>query len=143
MKTYIAIDPGVGTGVGSFYPSTGVFHSEEMFDLQDVASWVRSFGRTDHVVRITEKFIISSRTVKTKVYYESLYFNGWLSIEYAGRIEQTAAQAKGYADDAMLHHFGWYLKTKDGHANDAARHLLYRMSKDRVPWMLDRLKGYL
>lgn len=139
---YMAIDPGVGTGVAVY--QEGTFHSWESFDLSEVAEDVRSFvGRTECEL-VTEKFIISQRTVQGKVYYESLYFNGWLSIEYPHRHEQTAAQAKGFVSDAMLRHLGWYVRSKDGHANDAARHLVYRAVKhNRERHLLTQLEEFL
>ncbi len=140
---YIAIDPGVVTGVvcwGTDFPDTLEWH--ELDDLRDVARWVRA--RTafrDDVTIVTEKFQISARTIRGKVFYDSLYFNGWLSIEFPDRIEQTPAQAKGFATDKVLKHLGWFNRTKDGHANDAARHLVYRLVKDREPHVIEALKG--
>lgn len=144
---YLAIDPGLVSGVvrwNSEKPDR--FESHELDTLAETAKFVNMSRYDMHTRRgltvVTEKFIISARTIKTKVYYESLYFNGWLSIEYPDRIEQTAAQAKGFATDAKLKHMGWYTPSKDGHANDAARHLMYRAVKDRVPYVIDRLKEY-
>lgn len=136
---YIAIDPGVGTGLATLIQ--GTFRSWELFDLSEVAWAVNDVKRRrPNVVIITEKFIISKRTITTKVYYESLYFNGWLSIEYPGRIEQTAAQGKSFSTDDKLKHLGWYTPTKDGHANDAARHLLYRAVKNHEPHVMTKLE---
>ena len=137
----MAIDPGVGTGVATY--ALGVFHSWESFDLQEVAEDVRTFWNGSTTELVTEHFQISMRTVKGKIFYESLYFNGWLSIEYPSRIEQTAAQAKGLVSDAMLRHLGWYTRTKDGHANDAARHLAYRAVRLRERSVIQALEDFL
>jgi hypothetical protein len=88
-------------------------------------------------------FSISMRTLQGKVFYESLYFNGWISIEYPETIFQTASQAKDLVTDAMLHHLGWYKKTKDGHANDAARHLVHRAIRNRERWMLQQIGEFI
>ena len=138
---YLAIDPGVVSGVAVYH--AGGLYTDELADIGETAAFVDrvvSDAYPQRVTIVTEKFIISARTIKTKVKYESLYFNGWLSIEYPDSLEQTAAQAKKFATDDKLKHLGWFTPTKDGHANDAARHLLYRATKDRVPWVIEKLQ---
>ncbi len=142
MTVYLAIDPGVGTGIAWWDPFENDWWSHETDDLQEVARCVRDVYDPRNTLLITEKFIISQRTIRGKVYYESLYFNGWLSIEYPDRIEQTAAQAKGLITDDVLKHFGWFTRTKDGHANDASRHLLYRALKNREPYAVTKMAEY-
>lgn len=144
-KPYISIDPGVGTGVSVWLPSTG-FNTWESYSLQDVADDVRDFKEDwpDGII-VTEKFTISSATTKGKVFYESVYFNGWLSIEYPERIEQTAQQGgikSGRVKPAIkrqLVHLGWQRNTKDGHSDSASAHLLYRAVKNRDKLLIARL----
>ena len=139
---YAGIDPGVVSGVAAYFTQTGHFESEELPTLGAVADWVRSWDNSSPII-ITEKFVISGRTIKTAVQYESLYMNGWLSIEYPQSMEQTAAQAKAFATNDKLKALGWYNPTKDGHANDAARHILYRAARNRDERVVKALKEML
>ena len=141
---YVAVDPGVVSGVAVWSSDAhlGSVALYEIGTLEETASLVRSHHRNHTVSLICERFLISARTIKTKVYYDSVWFEGWCVIEYPHVHQQTAAQAKGFATDALLKHLGWYDKTKDGHSNDAARHLLYRAVKDRNPTILEALEDY-
>ena len=144
---YVAVDPGLVSGIAYFNTHTEHFSTAESGAMDWVCDEVRMWaGRQPALAKdttlIVERFLISERTIKTKVYYDSIHFEGWIRLEYPDTYAQTAAQAKGFATDSKLKHLGWYTKTKDGHANDAARHLLYRAVKDRVPYVIDRLKEY-
>ncbi len=140
---YLAIDPGVVTGVAIWTPDMDL-KTRECDHLQEVIGLVKfEMGKIEPCLPIVERFLISERTLKTKIYYESIHFEGWITLEYPGTVQQTPAQAKGFATDEMLKHMGWYTKTEDGHANDAARHLLYRAVKNREPYVIDRLKEFL
>lgn len=48
----------------------------------------------------------------------------WISEQCGAIFElQSRGEAKKVMTDATLRRLGWFKKTKDGHANDAARHL--------------------
>lgn len=48
----------------------------------------------------------------------------WIASQYEATFGlQPRAEAKKVMTDATLRNLGWYRKTKDGHANDAARHI--------------------
>jgi len=48
----------------------------------------------------------------------------WISSQYDATFGlQPRGEAKKVMTDATLRRLGWYKKTKDGHANDAARHI--------------------
>ena len=52
----------------------------------------------------------------------------WTCLKYHHEFElQTPAQAKAFSTNEKLKRIGWYSPTKDGHANDAVRHLLLAM----------------
>ncbi len=140
---YLAIDPGVVSGIAWFDPKEGDFWSDELGVLDDVRRCVLDVATDDTVLVVCERFIISARTIQTKIYYDSIWFEGWLRLECPAAVFQTPAQAKKFATDAKLRHLGWYTRTKDGHANDAARHLLVRAAQNREPWVLERLKEML
>lgn len=147
MTVYIAVDPGVVTGLVLWSDQCDLeeVYMHEIEGIKPAADlikrWAMSISRR---TILTEKFTISQRTIKGAVKYESLYLNGWLAIEYGDDVtEQTPAQAKGLVSDEMLHHLGWWHKEGAGHANDAARHLIYRLVKDRNPLVIDALKKFV
>ena len=125
----IAIDPGKVSGLALWderHPLTIHSHEETPISTVDyVASACNIF--TDVTV-VTEKFTISERTIKTALSLDALDINGWLTIE-SPRMGfdlhfQMPSQAKAFSTDEKLKALDWYERTKDGHANDAARHLL-------------------
>lgn len=79
---------------------------------------------------VCESFTIAAHTAKKTRQYWSLESIGairWACMKAGVSFTlQSPADAKGFATDAKLKALGWYTPTKDGHANDAARHLLKR-----------------
>jgi len=77
---------------------------------------------------VCENFVISQRTIKMAQDHNALRLIGWLDIwcdEYSVPFTlRTAAAAKSFATDDKLKVLDWYNRTPDGHANDAARHML-------------------
>lgn len=124
--TLYGVDPGKNTGIAWLTPS-GHFESIELghFEALDwlVANLV---PHTDTVY--CEDFIITARTAKLTHQPWSLKAIGVL--EWHCRRKQipfflnTASKAKKFSTDDKLRKLGWHRPTKDGHANDAARHLL-------------------
>ena len=121
----LSIDPGKATGVATYDADHGGFDSYEIEGRYALAGHV-SDNSWDEVV--CEDFVISQRTIKTTPQKDPLRIIGWLDIwcEELGVpfTLQTAGQAKSFATDAKLKHVGWFTKEGEGHANDAARHLL-------------------
>jgi hypothetical protein len=83
-----------------------------------------------------ENFVISQRTIKTAQDHNALRLIGWLdlfcdkhNIDFKLR---TAASAKSFATDDKLKILDWYTSTKDGHANDASRHMILQI-RDSYP----------
>lgn len=127
----IAIDPGKVTGLVLWEPRTPLkCYAHEIDSPVDVAEWVEGalYHSDDDVTVVTEKFTISQRTIKTALSLDALDINGWLTIESQRKpfdlVFQMPSQAKSFATDEKLKALDWYGRTKDGHANDAARHLL-------------------
>ena len=78
-----------------------------------------------------ENFVISQRTIKTAQDHNALRLIGWLDlfcekhdVEFYLR---TASSAKSFASDEKLKVLDWYTPTKDGHANDASRHMILQI----------------
>ena len=121
----LSIDPGKATGVATYDADHGGFDSYEIEGRYALAGHV-SDNSWDEVV--CEDFVISQRTIKTTPQKDPLRIIGWLDMDMEARATpftlQTAGQAKSFATDAKLKHVGWFTKEGEGHANDAARHLL-------------------
>ncbi len=147
MTIHIGIDAGVASGFALLKPGDLVPELAEYPDINDlVADMSTRIMKGTPLVIYYEKFIISSRTVKTKVEYDTLLFNGWLHHEgrrypYIKTEGFTPAQAKGFATDTKLKKLDWYAPSKDGHQNDAARVLLYGLTKERDARVIDGLRG--
>lgn len=129
----IAIDPGKMSGLAAYHDEQ--FRAYEMNPLDTIeyvdSAWSQTGGDIEVVA---ESFVISERTIKTAPQRDALDILGWLTIESQRRgfefTMQTPAQAKKFATDDKLKALDWYERTKDGHANDAARHLLVYLMRD-------------
>lgn len=55
-------------------------------------------------------------------------------------IEQSPAEAKGFATDAKLKRIGWYVKGPD-HQNDARRHVLTHLADQKLIDLIQLLRG--
>ena len=124
----IAVDPGKVSGVALWHPDIPVqIKADELLPLEVLGLVCQLDDKYDTTV-VTEKFTISERTIKTALSLDALDINGWLTLESQRKnfelVMQTPAQAKAFATDDKLKALDWYERTKDGHANDAARHLL-------------------
>lgn len=142
---YFALDPGPLCGMALWNTDTNTFESYEI-PYKEVPEAVRVSMPVGRL--ITEMFSISSRTLRGKVYYESLYINGWLDLTYGDELywsmpaiakAETEVPSKGGRSSRHLKALGWYLNTKNGHANDAAAHIMHFAKTDRNPWVLERL----
>ncbi len=131
----LAIDPGKMSGVAIWHPDRPyAITSYELTPLNVVYLVLRNLERYEDCTVVTEKFTISERTLKTALSLDALDINGWLTLESQRQgfelVVQTPAQAKKFATDDKLKALGWFERTKDGHANDAARHcLVYLINK--------------
>lgn len=140
---YIAIDPGKVTGWARWVD--GEFSSGQA-ELYDVLDWLHAtFDRGLRPKLACEDFIITGATAKKSRQTEPLDGIGaikWFAHHYAVPLTmQAPSSAKSFATDDKLRNLGWYLATKGGHANDAARHLmLILLDQDKLdPKLL--LKG--
>lgn len=127
---HLAIDPGKVCGVAMWHPMEAlVLKSDELTPLETAKLtldlWNNSLGQ---LLVICESFQITERTIKTARQHDALDVIGWLTLESQLKafelVLQTAAQAKSFSTDDKLKALDWFERTKDGHANDAARHML-------------------
>lgn len=148
MTIYIAVDPGNYSGMALYDP--------EYVDKPDVvevpyedtgrilSQWltvVRSAELKAHVA--CEVYTIAQHKVMTA---QPDAIKGMGVVEYLCQLKgvpltwQTPTDAKQLVPDAELRRLGWYIKTKDGHANDAQRHIL-RLIATHDPELYGRLVG--
>jgi len=130
-----SIDPGKMSGVAAWRSDApACMVADELDPLETVLFVIDLYRvhRSDLEV-VSEKFTISERTIKTALSLDALDINGWLTMQCQlwgiSYEQQTPTQAKKFATDDKLKAIDWFERTKDGHANDAARHLvvyLYR-----------------
>lgn len=134
QPAYFAVDPGLTTGVAVYVPGVGYYNAVEVKggDIGFANFWRVILH--DYAVKgiVCESYIITPQTATKTRQYDALYIIGWLKIESARNgipfTLQTPTQGKSFGTDAKLKHMGWYVKTKDGHRNDATRHLLTFLS---------------
>ena len=92
--------------------------------------WSRGPERADLTVRSERYTIPTGRSVVT-AQLDAIMCNGaldWLLTqrEVSFRLHPRA-EPKKIANDAVLKKLGWFRQTKDGHANDAARHVGFHL----------------
>lgn len=129
----LSVDPGKTTGWARWSHDEfdsgeilGGLHQASAF-LEDMIHYVDVF--------VFEKFVISSSTVKKDLTeaYTALYINGALqdlAFRYDTRIVTHTPGDKEWGLP-FLKAIGWHYVGGDGHANDAAAHLLKYMSDTR------------
>ncbi len=124
MKIF-SVDPGMGTGWAfwddGLLASFGETDHEQF--SKDIDQW---FARLDVVV--CEDYIITPQTLKKTRQLYSLHLIGFLKYRCLAVgtefVLQKPGDAKRFADDDKLKLLDWWHPTKDGHQNDAIRHLL-------------------
>lgn len=135
MNKVVAVDPGKTTGIAAW---NGVMmHSWEV--PGGVLSGVRAVRHLldENTVLVYEKFEILASTVRTDLTdaYTTLYINGGLLVAAADagcRVREHRPKDKAFGSDRTLRAVGWYTREGDGHANDAARHLLKFLTDTRT-----------
>lgn len=137
MRNYvIAIDPGKTTGVAVW--EEGCLAATYELDFMKTCEFLAT--RDDRYEYVIEKFVINSRTATLSQAPWSLEVIGVARYLSGDRlIFQRPAEAKKAVPDSMLHKLRWWHAGGDGHANDALRHLVYYLMKEREPQLLARL----
>lgn len=146
MRT-LAIDPGGKTGIATYNTETAEFDSYEVpSGLEGFTKhywtcggreWFRTF---DDIVM--ERFLINAGTFKKSPQYDALYIIGFVlgvaQIHGPNVVLQTPVQRK-FATDDKLKQMLWHRPSQGGHMNDAARHLLTFLVKQKDPRVVQRL----
>lgn len=124
---YLAIDPGLATGV-AWLDAEGRFGFTEIEGRFAFEERLRLWSSTGAVPEI----VIESWEIDRDTHKKSAQVDAWRIIGYVEGLAhqhgwtfevQPRAKRK-FADDAKLKALGWEATTSDGHAREAARHLL-------------------
>ena len=148
---YVALDPGTTTGVAFYdtglqeFGALEIHGRHELYDyLGDEwglgIGWVKGAPYPDVV--IIERWDVRRNTHQLSNQDDPRYIIGAVeAVCYLQQVtyrEQTPAEAKSFGTNDKLRALGWY-EGGEGHADDAARHLLVALVKDRVPEILEAI----
>ncbi len=151
MSTYLSIDPGLTTGWATYNDSTREFESGEVRGRDRFYDWMEQWGMhlvdewmrgtpPDHVV--IERWDVRKDTFGKSAQEDARYIIGavewWARPSWITYHEQRPAEAKSFSTNDKLRKLNWYTGG-EGHGDDAARHLLVYLAKQRVPEILEKL----
>ena len=148
MKTVIAIDPGVNTGivVARVEEEVEIVHFDQFIrttHVETVELIKRVLDAYPGAVIVAEQFDLRPGN-KFSADLTPVKVNAILDYLVDGIHYQTPAQAKGLVKDATLKNLGWWLTGKDvgykdaNDVRDAFRHLVYYLVHEvRHKWTLD------
>ncbi len=141
----MAIDPGLATGVALFSREPFALIESEEHDWIGTARWadtkLRELGG-ENVDIVLEKFTVTQQTAKNSQQLWSVEIIGMLrllsSAHGSGAITlQSPGDAKKFSTNPRLKSLGTWHVGGEGHANDAIRHGILRLS--RTGWKDSRL----
>jgi hypothetical protein len=152
VTTYLALDPGLTTGWATYHTARNEFKSGECRGRDVFYEWMEQWGMEicdepwtnlapDHV--IIERWDVRKDTFGKSAQEDARYIIGaveWWATQLYGVTyrEQRPAEAKRFATNDKLRALGWY-EGGEGHSDDAARHLLVALVKDRIPEILETI----
>lgn len=151
MTTYLAIDPGLTTGWATYADGAGHFKSGECRGRDVFYEWMasqwgmemesRGWGLPPDVV-VIERWDVRKDTFGKSAQEDARYIIGavewWATGAGISYTEQRPAEAKSFSTNDKLRALGWYTGG-EGHGDDAARHLLVYLAKQRVPAIIEAL----
>ena len=139
----LAIDPGTTTGV-AWRDGSGCFGSLEIRGRYEFEEWV-ALALLDPVpvTVVIERWDVRRDTRSKSNQDDPRYIIGYVdgicnALAHVTYVEQTPAVAKSFATDDKLRALGWF-RGGEGHADDAARHLLVRLANVRDRSVLEVL----
>ncbi len=148
MTIYIGVDPGGYSGMALYDTDDSTAPETVEVPYADTGTvlwqWLtvaRFAGLPVHVA--CEVYTISSGRIMTP---QPEALKGMGVVEFLCQRKgvpltwQSPGDAKSLTKDADLRALGWYVKTKDGHANDAQRHIL-RLIASHDPELYGKLIG--
>lgn len=136
------MDPGLIAGIAVFtvayapYIDGGIATTLSTSEMpwHDAVSYVERWCRPPESKKVSigsERYTIPTGRSVVTAQLDAIMCNGaleWLSSQRDVTFElQPRAEVKKLVPDSLLKKRGWFKKTKDGHANDAARHACFRL----------------
>ena len=142
LRTLIAVDPGGTTGLVVVNTKLEVNGSYEIDDWYDVVEYIESeFVYAKDVgakppLLVCERFFITGQTHKKTPQSEPFDIIGnlkYMSLKFTGKplALQSPSDAKTFSTDDKLKKVGFHHVGGAGHANDAFRHALLFLFKNR------------
>lgn len=136
----LTVDPGKGTGVAELRVDGTVFGCEGDWDstLDYVELAVAAHQAAGNRLTIVcESFTITPETARNTQAPWSLEAIGHVRRVarrhgFAPIVEQLPVEAKRFSTSPRLKTLGWWKSTKDGHVNDALRHLYLYLCERNV-----------
>lgn len=144
---FIGIDPGLMAGVAvlTISPQKVFTMSASEMTWHSAASYAERWTREPDAISTvkvgSERYTIPTGRSVVTAQLDAIMCNGaldWLTTQRGITfVLQPRAEVKKLVTDVMLRKLGWYKKTKDGHANDAARHAGFLLFSTRPDLWLD------
>lgn len=136
-RIILAVDPGLATGLAVLESSVMRFNSHEVKTPKEFYDWIQWFFESPHHPThiVCESYIITPETIKKSRQNYSLELIGVLKyLAWERELPftlQTPIEGKSFGTDEKLKTIGWY-RPSQGHANDAARHLLTYCVQNKI-----------
>lgn len=136
----IAVDPGGTVGLAAWTPTGKIEASERdpmtsLDQIYDALGVLTSSNPKARPEIVAERFTIDQRTLRLTRggSHDALDVLGglrWIAHSYGIPLElQGVAEVKNLVPDTRLRALGLHKPTPGGHANDALRHLVYRLAR--------------
>lgn len=122
----VAIDTGRGIGFSQYDTAAGTFGS---WEASQVSTTDMAAADVIVVERYEQRSNVTAQDDALKQNGVIERFCAEIGIEF---VQQMPADAKRFSKDDKLKALGWYVKTKDMHATDSARHLLRYLVKNKL-----------
>lgn len=137
IDSIIAIDPGKVAGI-AVVSAAGGFVSFELPAKKALTFVYEFMGVLGETELVSERYTVTQRTMTPQT--DALEMNGALRFIAQLRGEQFVLQGRSEVkkaiSDSVLRDIDWFVRTKDGHANDAARQLGFRVLQSyTVEWL--------
>jgi hypothetical protein len=128
----IGVDPGDTTGLAR-WDGEMFFRAQVNVCSEHILTYVRHIIKPGDLV-VCERFVIGTGTARKHRAVRATEVIGALreyTLEHNARfVLQSAADAKRFASNKLLRRIGWYTPGLT-HANDAARHVLLAVARER------------
>ena len=122
---FFVVDPGEACGFMAFYPSGQVaqhLEADPYTTVEAMNEWLLRYPKT---ICVAERYVITMQTMKMTRQYAALETIGamkYVAKKHGAPMLLQDRSGKSKVTREILVRLDWWKPTKDGHANDAARH---------------------